>query len=286
MMAPATQFVSNELEQCVGDIPDITKGSNTDKLRSGKVSGAKEGGVIECCCFSEPCSCTVKYALEQGAPKINDIVKISFMEYGIFTKFNPVEIGDVVKSRSPKADTLVADRIVEISAPLEDSLAERTGTMKDGFIEIEVCFKEGTPKVHIFLEDDRPEIDNIFKRTPDTREILVEKYSVVFVAFQFGGKDIDDPFDDTIRECNGCRIALECLKENLRFNYLVVLFVHLCLLPWFFILCANVLFSLGAGLKFCQKFGKWVFENGFRFRLHNSMTYTVFKMVNFNIVRI
>ena len=190
--------------------------------------------MIECCCLREPCPCAVKYALEQGAAEINDIVEISLMEYGIFTKFNPMKIGDVVKSRSPKTDALMEGRIVEIGAPLKDSLTERTGTMENGFIKIKVCLKEGAAEVYIFLEDDRPEIDDIFKRTSDTGKVFVEKDPVIFVAFQFDRKDIDDPFNNTIRECNGCRIALERFKENLRFNYLIVLFVHLCLLPWFY----------------------------------------------------
>lgn len=192
-----------------------------------------ECGVIERCRLREPCPCTIKDTLEPGATEVNDIVEISLMEYDICTKFNPMKIGDIVESRSPKTDALVEDRVVKIGAPLEDSFPECTGTMEDGFIEIEVCLKKRAPKVHIFLEDDRSEIDDVFKRTPDAREVLVEKNPVIFVAFQFNRKNINDPFDRTIREYNGCCVALECFKENSRFNDFVVLFVHLCLCPCF-----------------------------------------------------
>ena len=207
-MSPAPQFVSNQLEQCVRDIPDIAKGSDSSKLRTGEVSRAEKCGVIERCRLREPCPCAVKYTAEHCAPKVDLIVEVRLMEYNVSTEFTPMKVNDVVKSCTPKTDTPMEGRTVKVGAPLEDSLTEGTGTVEDGFIEINICLKEGAPKVHIFLEDDRPKIDDVFKRTPGARETLVEKNPVIFVTFQFDRKDINDAFNGAIRECNGGRITL------------------------------------------------------------------------------
>ena len=207
-MSPTTQFVSNRLEQCVRDILDIAKGSDSSKLCTREVSGAEKCGVIEGCCLREPCPCAVKYTAEHCAPKVDLIVEVRLMQYDVSTEFTSMKVNDVVKFRTPKTDTPMEDRTVKVGTPLEGSLTEGTGTVENGFIEINICLKKGTPKVHLFLEDDRPEIDNVFKRTPSAREALVEKNPVIFVTFQFNRKDINDAFNGAIRECNGGRIAL------------------------------------------------------------------------------
>ena len=230
-MPLSRQFVSEGLIECVGDIPNIAKRNDSHKLRPRKVSSSEKRCTTEHCCFGEPCSAAVKYILEQRAPEVDLTVEVRLVEYSVSAELDPMEVSDIVKSCPPKTDTFMEDRAMKVGAPLENSLTECGGPMKNGFIEIEVRLKEGTPKIHIFFKDNRPEIYDISKCTPDASDILVKKDLVVLVAFQFDKKNINNAFNDAIREYNGGRIALECLKEHLCFDGFVVFLVHLYLLP-------------------------------------------------------
>ena len=182
-MSPSTQLVPDRLIECVGDIPNIAKRNDSHKLRASKVNGSEKCCTIEGCGFGKPCSGAIKYTLEQRAPEVDLAVEVRLVKYSVSAELNPMEVGDVVKSCTPKTDTFVEDRTMKVGAPLENSLTERGGPMKNGFIKIEVRLKERTPKIHILLEDNRPEIYDISKCTPYASDILVEKDLVVFVAF-------------------------------------------------------------------------------------------------------
>jgi len=79
------------------------------------------------------------------------------------------------------------------------------------------------------LEDDRPEINDVFKRTPDAGEFLIQKDPIIFIPLQFQKKKINNPFDRAIREGDGYGIALQCVKKGLGFDCFSVLLVHLSL---------------------------------------------------------
>ena len=278
-MSRAAELVLKRLEQCVRDIPDIPERSDSKELGTGKVSRVEKCRAVERCCFREPCPGTIKDTPEHCPPEVNFTVEISLVEYDVSTEFNPMEVGDVIKFRSPKTDTFVENRAVKIGTSLEDRFTECTDSVEDSFIEIKVRLKERPPKIYIFLEDHRSEINDVFKRTPNAGKPFVEKNPVVFVAFQFDRKDINDPFYSAIRECDRCRITLEASRKT------CALMVSLCF-SYISGLCLEFYLLRGAGLKFCEEIGKRVFENGFRLRSHNGMTDTVSKMVNLNIIRI
>ena len=51
------------------------------------------------------------------------------MEDSVFIELNPMEIGDVMKSRPPKTGTLMENCTVKIGAFLKDSFTKRARTV-------------------------------------------------------------------------------------------------------------------------------------------------------------